>query len=210
MTIGFDRPIGAAADVAELEYISALMQTQMPNLRLDGSIREEDIVLFLSSRYGIKVSPGEIRKVVMKGLGGGDGDDVCIDLMELVAMLLIPTLLKAAANCDTNSADNEANGTDAYCEEAEEEGCSTTSDIEKSDPTNQETEEDVINSADSTAIRADIISSTNRAEEDVMGNNDCFLLAIGAQHRSLASRIAHNLCSSSVTHVLREPAGLPS
>ena len=36
------------------------------------------------------------------------------------------------------------------------------------------------------------------------------LLAIGAQHRSLAARTAHNLCSSSVTHVLREPAGLPS
>jgi hypothetical protein len=37
MTIGFDRPSGAAADVKELEYIVALHQTCFP-LRKDGSI----------------------------------------------------------------------------------------------------------------------------------------------------------------------------
>ena len=45
---------------------------------------------------------------------------------------------------------------------------------------------------------------------DLVPDVRCILLAIGAQHRSLATRIAHNLCSSSVMYVLREPAGLPS
>lgn len=42
-----------------------------------------------------------VRETVIKGLagaGGGDDadDDECIDLMEMVTILLIPTLLKAA------------------------------------------------------------------------------------------------------------------
>ena len=45
---------------------------------------------------------------------------------------------------------------------------------------------------------------------DLVPDVRCILLAIGAQHRSLATRIAHDLCSSSVTYALREPAGLPS
>lgn len=36
MTISFDRPIGAPADVKELEYVSALTQTCMPDLRVNG------------------------------------------------------------------------------------------------------------------------------------------------------------------------------
>jgi hypothetical protein len=38
MTIAFERPIGAHADVKELEYISSLLQTCVPDLRSDGSI----------------------------------------------------------------------------------------------------------------------------------------------------------------------------
>ena len=38
MTLTFDRPVGAPADVAELEYIAALCQTEVDNLREDGSI----------------------------------------------------------------------------------------------------------------------------------------------------------------------------
>lgn len=37
MTISFERPIGAPADLKELEYIAALHQTCFPNRR-DGSI----------------------------------------------------------------------------------------------------------------------------------------------------------------------------
>ena len=38
MTIGFLRPTGAAADVKELEYVSALHQTDLKEMRMDGSI----------------------------------------------------------------------------------------------------------------------------------------------------------------------------
>jgi hypothetical protein len=61
-----------------------------------GGVTDEDIQLFLMSRYGIEVSVDEVRDTVLKGLGGGSGDDECIDVMEMVAILLIPTLLKAA------------------------------------------------------------------------------------------------------------------
>jgi hypothetical protein len=40
MTITFERPIGAPADLKELEYIAALHQTCFPNRR-DGSISGE-------------------------------------------------------------------------------------------------------------------------------------------------------------------------
>jgi len=146
MTIGFDRPIGSAADAAELEYISALMQTKVGHLRLDGSIRSEDIVLFLSSRYGIRVSSEEVRKTIMTGMGGGgDRDNACIDLMELVGCLLIPTLIKAAHPCYRTS----VGGVDAaviagrYHGETEADGrtiigstCTTLHFDHNSDPTN--------------------------------------------------------------------------
>lgn len=55
-------------------------------------------MLLLLSRYGIDVTPQDVRKQVIFGLGGGDDEkDDIIDLMEIVAMLLIPTLLKAVA-----------------------------------------------------------------------------------------------------------------
>jgi hypothetical protein len=38
MSFWFDRPIGAHADVHELEYIAALHQSIMPELRPNGSI----------------------------------------------------------------------------------------------------------------------------------------------------------------------------
>jgi hypothetical protein len=53
------------------------------------------------SRYGIDISAEEVRRHVIRGFGGGDEEkDVCIDLMELVAILLIPTLLKATCPPD--------------------------------------------------------------------------------------------------------------
>jgi hypothetical protein len=55
---------------------------------------DEDIVNFLLSRYGVDISEEEVRAQVMHGLGGGNG---CIDLMEMMCMLMIPTLLKAAS-----------------------------------------------------------------------------------------------------------------
>jgi hypothetical protein len=57
----------------------------------------EDIQMFLSSRYGIKVDQETVKKTILHGLGGDSStDDDCLDLVEIVAMLLIPIFLKAA------------------------------------------------------------------------------------------------------------------
>jgi hypothetical protein len=47
MPIYFDRPVGALADVKELEYMSALHQTDASGVREDGSIKGEDALFFL-------------------------------------------------------------------------------------------------------------------------------------------------------------------
>ena len=56
----------------------------------------EDISLFLLSRFGIVVSEEEVQEQILSGLGGGNSGDECIDLMEVVAILLIPTILKSS------------------------------------------------------------------------------------------------------------------
>lgn len=91
------KPAGAKADLHELEYISALHQTGK-ELRKDGSIKADDISKFLMSRYGIKVTEEEVSDTISKGFGGGglssdDGDS--LDLTEVTALLLVPTLIKA-------------------------------------------------------------------------------------------------------------------
>ena len=61
--------------------------------------KDEDIQLFLSSRYGIKVSIDQVRDTILYGLGGGGGstyDASVLDIMELTAILMIPILLKSA------------------------------------------------------------------------------------------------------------------
>jgi hypothetical protein len=104
MPIFFERPVGPSADLKELEYCSALMQTCPNELRQNASITAEDIRIFLRSRYGILVDEEEIRKTVISGLGGGESDEEIIDLMEVVCILLIPTILKAARlETDENS-----------------------------------------------------------------------------------------------------------
>eukprot|EP00978_Attheya_sp_CCMP212_P022252 scaffold66108_cov58-Attheya_sp.AAC.1 len=96
MTITFERPIGASSDVAEIEYVAALHQTCVPELRRDGSIDADDIMHFLSSRYGVRVTTKEVQETIIRGLGGGDSEDGCIDLTEVLAILMIPEILKAA------------------------------------------------------------------------------------------------------------------
>merc|ERR1712087_378753 len=108
MGMEFFRPSGPGADVLELEYISALHQTATPDIRRDGSIKDVDICAFLASRFRIYKTPEEIRSVIIKDLGGGDSEEDCIDLMELVAILLIPMLLRAA---DANEYDEEKSTT---------------------------------------------------------------------------------------------------
>ena len=69
-------------------------------------LKDEDISAFLRSRYGIVCSPEDVRNIILHGLGGGDTEDESIDLMEIVAILLIPTLLKYVTNIDVTNNNN--------------------------------------------------------------------------------------------------------
>jgi hypothetical protein len=64
----FNRPVGAAADVRELEYISALHQTSSV-LDTDGTVSAQDVLLFLRSRFGLKLTEDDAMDIV-KGLSG--------------------------------------------------------------------------------------------------------------------------------------------
>ena len=97
MLASFEKLVGAAGDVRELEYVSALHQTDSTEVRKDASIKAEDIRLFLCSRYGIIVDDDQVQKTILSGLGGGSEGDNVLDLMEMVAILLIPVFLKASA-----------------------------------------------------------------------------------------------------------------
>eukprot|EP00977_Amphora_coffeiformis_P021255 scaffold9085_cov215-Amphora_coffeaeformis.AAC.23 len=97
----FECPIGAVADVKELEYVSALHQTAAV-VRRDGSIDAADIKVFLRSRFGIEVTHREVCDTILQGMGGGNDDEQVLDLMEVVAILLIPVLRKAAASSATS------------------------------------------------------------------------------------------------------------
>jgi len=92
----FKRPVGAAADAKELEYVTALHQTreEMDNAFVDGSIEAKDVKFYLISRYGIVMSTKDIQRMVFQDLAGGGEDTDCIDICELVAMLLIPFFAK--------------------------------------------------------------------------------------------------------------------
>jgi len=102
MSFAFDKPIGAVADVKELEYIAALHQTSDDDDEdfLNASIEARDVKHFLMSRYSVEVDKEQVRQVIFNGLGGGDGTDECIDIVELVSILIIPSLLKASGKQD--------------------------------------------------------------------------------------------------------------
>lgn len=81
----------------ELEYISAIHQTGT-RVRPNGSIKDEDIQLYLKSRFGIVVTLEQVRSTILHGFAGGDEGTLdateVIDMMELTAIILIPLLLK--------------------------------------------------------------------------------------------------------------------
>lgn len=84
MSYKFERPVGAAADARELEYIAALHQTtdDEDESWMDGSIEATDVRNFLKSRYGINVTKQEVRDLIFAEMGGSDHEDECIDLTE--------------------------------------------------------------------------------------------------------------------------------
>jgi hypothetical protein len=113
MPFHFDRPIGAGADVSELEFVSALMQTDVTTMRTDCSIDARDVSLYLASRYGVKMTPEEVSSDVLKDFTvsarSEDKDDASapttnrLDLMEFVSLLLIPHLCKDRKGGETSS-----------------------------------------------------------------------------------------------------------
>ena len=100
MTIIFDCPTGAVRDLKELEYLSALLQTNMQHLRSDGTIKASDIVLYIRSRHGLVVQEDLVQQLILKELAGQtmDVESDVIDLCQLTAILLIPQLLEAASD----------------------------------------------------------------------------------------------------------------
>ena len=52
--------------------------------------------VFLLSKYGIRVTNEQVREYIFKGLAGGDGEDEAMDTLEIVAILMIPMLVKVA------------------------------------------------------------------------------------------------------------------
>jgi len=92
----FERPVGANADVMELEYIAALHQSDdaVYESYANASIESSDVKYYLLSRYGIVATKEAIRTLIFRGLAGGDGEDDCIDIVEIVAILLIPFFSK--------------------------------------------------------------------------------------------------------------------
>jgi len=109
----FNLPVGPKADEEELLYISALHQTG-DEIRENGSIRADDISLYLLSRHGIKITPEEVHTILFTHIGGTisstckresaaeqdekdddeDGHIECLDLIEIIALIFIPTFCK--------------------------------------------------------------------------------------------------------------------
>lgn len=126
--------MGPHLAIKELEYVSALHQSA-PQLRTDGSVTAEDVVVYLRSRHGIRADIDYIRKTFMPGLAGALGElsktkkedselsgtkkedieydvddmdasshkqddeaEAVFDIVELVCILLIPHMVRAAAD----------------------------------------------------------------------------------------------------------------
>mmetsp|Transcript_177 Transcript_177/g.328 ORF Transcript_177/g.328 Transcript_177/m.328 type:complete len:1179 (+) Transcript_177:143-3679(+) len=113
MSYSFEGPVGAAADAKELEYIAALIQTSHADKEgfVDASIDARDIKYYLMSRFGIEMSREQVRKIILAGLGGGEDEDDCLDLCEVVAALLIPSLRKIVDENFLLSSDSAENAT---------------------------------------------------------------------------------------------------
>jgi len=112
----FEGPVGANADVMELEYITALHQTDDADHEAftNASIGSSDVKYYLLSRYGIVTTEEVIRNLIFRGLAGGDGEDDCIDIAEIVTILLIPFFSKITDHS------NEAENLDNFSEGDEE------------------------------------------------------------------------------------------
>lgn len=51
---------------------------------------------YLMSRYGLKITKEQVQNLIFKDLAGGSNETDCLDICEVVAILLIPFLVKTA------------------------------------------------------------------------------------------------------------------
>lgn len=115
--IRFQRPIGAPADTNELEYVAALHQTELKDIRVNGTVNAKDIRNYLTSRHGVYVDHTVLEKRIIKELCGtfvpeddqssqftpkkNQGDEepqAMMDLCQMVALLCIPFLRQEDIN----------------------------------------------------------------------------------------------------------------
>ena len=98
----FARPLGAPTDVSELEYLSALVQSESADvpLRPDGTLTAIDIRRLLQSRHGLRIPLDRIEQQVFVQLAGS----VNVTAEEEVeAIEAIEEAEEAEGDCDPNT-----------------------------------------------------------------------------------------------------------
>ena len=115
------RPVGAPADVKELEYISALHQTCVPDTRANGTISSLDIQRLISSRYGLTLSHLECLDI-LRGLGGGDAHEEfgSVEKSKTRADKIVQKLLKAGKGVASISRSNHSSSDNPAIEQGVE------------------------------------------------------------------------------------------
>lgn len=91
MAVPFEHCVGSLADTKELEYLSALLQTELEDVRRDGTVHSRDIEVYLRSRHGLSCSRNYIEERLIPELGGNlHGPSEVMDLVQILSILLIP------------------------------------------------------------------------------------------------------------------------
>jgi len=104
----FQRPVGAAADVRELEYVASLHQSGV-KLRTDGTISAADVRVFLKSRHGIDISADHAIDIV-QGLTGTKQHVISTAIPSQILPVVEPEPQKSQSQSNSQSqADNGEN-----------------------------------------------------------------------------------------------------
>lgn len=98
----FNQPVGACRDVNELEFLACIHQTTSTESRVDASIVADDVQRLLISRHGLQVSKRDIEQHVLVDLVGRPDrfPDAVMDLRQMMALLLIPQLVRSGEEQD--------------------------------------------------------------------------------------------------------------
>lgn len=103
VAIQFDRPVGVHRDIAEIEFVTALLQTSKTFLR--NRVSAKDVMIYMRSRHGIVITEDVASQLLVKELAGATCDTTehdCIDPCQLLAILLIPQFLQEFRDRSSN------------------------------------------------------------------------------------------------------------